>query len=152
MDLLMRMYGVGEKLRGASARAWNRLKSPVTSLVLTLTGPLILIAIGYPGLQNPAVFYFGVSLMIASGSLIVAAKVADRVRRRLKTIAGGLAAMYIAFGNFTGYHGNLSYSKTIAYICLAIGMIFLILGAATLLSMKIKRLEKVLRLKKGEIS
>jgi len=152
MDLLMRMYGVGERLRDALARAWNWLKNPATGLVITLTGPLPLIAIGYPGLQNPAVFYFGVSLMIASGSLIVAAKVTDCVRRRLKTIAGGLSAMYIAFGNFAGYYGNLSYSKTVAYTCLAIGVVFLILGAATLLSMKIKRLEKALRLKTEEIS
>jgi len=152
MDLLMRMYGVGGRLRDALARAWNQLKSPVTGLVIALTGPLLLIAIGYPGLQNPAVLYFGVSLMITSGFLIVVAKVADRVRRRLKTIAGGLSAMSIAFGNFAGYYGNLPYSKTIAYICLAIGVVFLILGAATLLSMKIKRLEKVLRLKTEEIS
>jgi len=147
----MRMYGVGGRLRDALARAWNRLKSPVTGLVFTLTIPLIFIATGHPGLQNPAVFYFGVSLMIASGSTIVAAKVVDRVRRRLETIAGGLSSMSLAFINFAGYYWSLSYSNTTAYIGLAIGVAFLVLGAATLLSIRIKRLEKVLKPKTREI-
>jgi len=149
MGLFMRIYGVGEKLRDASTRAWNLIQSPITSLVITLTGPLIHIAIGDPGLRNPAVFYFGVSLMLASGFLIIAAKMVDRLRRALRTVADGLAAMYIAFVNFAGYYGNLPRSTTIAYICLAIGAAFLALGAMTLLSMRVKGLEKVLRLKTG---
>jgi len=152
MGLLTWIYGVGGKLRNILTRAWNLLQSPITGLVITLTGPVLYIVINDPALQNPAVFYFGVSLMLASGSLIVTAKIVDRLRRRLRTISGGLAAMYLAFINFAAYYRDLPHSMIRAYITLLLGVAFLTLGVMTLLSIKIKWLEKVLRLKAEETS
>jgi len=151
MGLLMRIYGVGEKLRDVLTRAWNLFQSPITVLVVVFFGSILTIIDDF-ALLNPVVFYFGVSLVLASGSLIIAAKMVDRLRRKLGTIAGGLAAMYLAFISFVAYYRALPYSIIRAYITLILGVTFLTLGVMTLLSIRIKRLEKVLRLKTEEIS
>jgi len=151
MGLLMRIYGVGEKLRDALTRAWNLFQSPITVLVVTFIGS-ILTVIDSLASPNPVVFYFGVSLMLTSGFLIIATKIVDRLRRRLRTIASSLVAMYLAFISFVAYYRALPYSIIRAYITLILGVAFLTLGVMIMLSIRIKRLEKVLRLKTEEIS
>jgi len=146
----MRIHGVGEKLRNVSTRAWNLFQSPITVLVVTFIGSVLTVIDGL-ALPNPVVFCFGVSLALASTSLIIVAKRVDRLKRRLETIASGLAAMYLALISFEAYY-RASHSIIRAYTLSILGVAFLILGVMTLLSIRIKRLEKVLRLKTEEIS
>jgi len=148
--LFMRIYGVGEKLRDVSTRAWNLLLSPITLLVVVFIDS-VLTVIDSLVLSNPIVFCFSVSLMIASGSLILAAKKMDQLRRRLGTIASSLVAMSLALNSFEAYY-RAPHSIIRAYTLLTLGAVFLTLGVMALLSIRIKRLEKVLRLKTGEIS
>jgi len=150
MGLFMEMHGVREKLRDASARARNLLQSPVMVLVVVLIGS-VFAAIDSLALPNPVVFCFSVLFVLVSGFLIIAAKRVDRLRRRLGTIAGSLVAMYLALISFEAYY-RASHSVIRAYTLLILGATFLILGVMALLSMRIKRIEKVLRLKTGEMS
>lgn len=143
IGLLIGMYGVREKLRNALTRAWNLLQNPTTILSITFFGS-ILIAIAE--LHNPVAFYPSVSLAVASISLIVAAKKVDRIRRRLRTIASGISAIYLAIISFNNYLYYRAFQPVIRVYTLLIGVVFLILGVMTLLSIKITRLEKVLRL------
>jgi len=147
----MRIYGVGEKFEDVSTRAWNLLRSPIMLLVVVFIDS-VLAVIDSLVLSNPVVFCFGVLFALVSAFLILAAKRMDQLRRRLRTIASGLVAMYLALISFEAYYKDLPYSIIRAYTLLILGVAFLILGVMTLLSMKIKRLEKVLRLKTEEIS
>jgi len=143
IGLLIGMYGVREKLRNALTSAWNLLQNPIAILAIAFFGSILIVI---AELHNPVVFYPSVSLAVASISLIVAAKKVDRIRRRLRTIASGISAIYLAIISFNNYLYYRAFQPVIRVYTLLIGVVFLILGVMTLLSIKITRLEKVLRL------